>query len=174
MRNGARIRVGLALSLILAMAMTGCSHAGKPAESAVSRPAAPAGLELSSPEAAVRSYLAWTAYAYRIGNSDVATQTMGPREEVRVNSYVEMNRERSRVIDQRLVAIGFGQPSGEGTTVVLPAHETWEYRYLSITDEKPLSAMYTATYDTTYTVVSTTPEKWVVDHVDAKPLGEVK
>ena len=164
----------MSAAALVVLLLTGCTQPSAPAPTAVPRPAPPAAADLRSPKAAVRSYLAWTAYGYRIANSDVATPTMGPAEEVRVNSYVEMNKEQGRLIDQQLVSMTFGQGSLEGTTATLPAHERWRYRYLSLADEKPQSAFYTATYDTTYTVVSAAPGRWVVDDVQAKALGTVK
>jgi len=173
--------VGPLLTLVVAvsLALTGCSDGpilqrDAPTSGAVSHPSAPATLSLTTPESAVRSYLDWTDYAYRIGASDVATRTMGPSEEVRVNSYLEMNKEQGRLIDQRLVSITFGQGSVDGTTATLPAHEQWRYRYLSLADEKPQSPLYSATYDTTYTVVATGPGHWVVEDVEAKSRGTLK
>jgi hypothetical protein len=109
-----------------------------------------------------------------MANSDIATLTMGPREEVRVNSYAQMNKEQGRVLDQKLVLIKFGTPKIKDNQATIPAHEEWEYRYLGLADEKPTSPLYKASYDTTYTVVSMTKGRWVVDNVEAKALGEVK
>ena len=163
------------LSLVL-LVLAGCAQAHTPVRtpSAVQRPPRPAKADLSTPEAAVRSYLAWTSYAFRIANSEVATQTMGRGEEVRVNSYVEMNKEKGRLIDQRLKSVTFARASVVGTTATLPAREVWQYRYLGVAGEQAQSALYTATYDTTYTVVATAPGRWLVDHVEAKALSTVK
>ena len=136
--------------------------------------AAPAAPDFTTPLAAVKSYLAWTSYAYRIGNSDVATMAFSPTEEVRVNSYVQLNKQKSRLIEQKLVVFVPGRVSVEGTRAVLPAKEDWEYRYLSLDGTKPLTPAYKASYDTTYTLVLAGPKRWLVDTVDAKALGEVK
>jgi len=129
---------------------------------------------LTTPESAVRSYLAWTSYAYRIGQSSFATATMSSYEEVRVDSYVQYNIQKKRLIDQTLSSITFGTPNIEGTRAIVPAKEQWTYRYVSIdTGNKTLAGPYSASYDTTYTVVKS-GKGWVVDSVKAKDLGTVK
>jgi hypothetical protein len=129
---------------------------------------------LTTPESAVRSYLAWTSYAYRIGQSSFATATMSSYEEVRVDSYVQYNIQKKRLIDQTLSSITFGTPNIEGTRAIVPAKEQWTYRYVSIdTGNKTLAGPYSASYDTTYTVVKS-GKGWVVDSVKAKDLGTVE
>ena len=129
---------------------------------------------LTTPESAVRSYLAWTSYAYRIGQSSFATATMSSYEEVRVDSYVQYNIQKSRLIDQTLKSITFGKANLEGARAIVPAKEQWTYRYVSIdTGNKTLAGPYSASYDTTYTVVKS-GKRWVVDSVKAKNLGTVK
>ena len=129
---------------------------------------------LTTPESAVRSYLDWTSYAYRIGQSSFATATMTSYEEVRVDSYVQYNIQKSRLIDQTLKSITFGKANLEGARTIVPAKEQWTYRYVSIdTGNKTLAGPYSASYDTTYTVVKS-GKRWVVDSVKAKNLGTVK
>jgi len=131
---------------------------------------------LKTPESAVRSYLDWSSYAHRIGQSDVAYPTMSTYEQVRVDSYVQYNVQKFQLIDQTLQSITFGKASVSGTGAVLPAKEKWTYRYLSVkTPGKVLSGPYNASYDTTYTVIKDSKTKtWVVDSVQAKAIGEVK
>ena len=129
---------------------------------------------LTTPESAVRSYLDWTSYAYRIGQSSFATATMTSYEEVRVDSYVQYNIQKSRLIDQTLKSITFGKANIEGARAIVPAKEQWTYRYVSIdTGNKTLAGPYSASYDTTYTVVKS-GKGWVVDSVKAKDLGTVE
>ena len=129
---------------------------------------------LTTPESAVRSYLDWTSYAYRIGQSSFATATMTSYEEVRVDSYVQYNIQKSRLIDQTLKSITFGKANLEGARAIVPAKEQWTYRYVSIdTGNKTLAGPYSASYDTTYTVVKS-GKRWVVDSVKAKDLGTVQ
>jgi hypothetical protein len=135
---------------------------------------APAPWNLSTPETAVRSYLAWITYAYRIGQSDVATPTMTAAEEVRVDSYNQYNLEKSRLIDQRLNSITFGTPSKGATSTLVPAKESWTYSYLSVAEgNKSLGGPYSLSYETTYSMVKTT-RGWVVDSTTAKANGPVK
>ena len=129
---------------------------------------------LSTPESAVRSYLDWTSYAYRIGQSEVATATMTDQESIRVDSYTQYNIQKLKLIDQTLKSIKFGEPSIEGSTAIIPADEKWTYRYVSIKEAgKTLSGPHSATYKVTYHLVKT-DEGWVVDKVDAKAQGTVK
>lgn len=130
---------------------------------------------LSTPESAVRSYVDWVSYAYRIGQSEVAEPTMTSYEEVRISSYVQYNIQKSRLLDQTLESIEFGTPSVEGTRAVLPAKEKWKYRYVSIEIAgKTIGGPYSQTYEATYTLVRNEQGDWVVDSVDAKAAGKVK
>jgi uncharacterized protein YceK len=161
-----------------ASSVAGANMAGPAAEVVVSRAAiadVPHPWVLSTPESAVRSYLAWTSYAYRIATSEVASTTMGPDEDVRVDSYIQFNLEKSRVIDQSLTSISFGTSSVEGTHTLVPTKEKWTYSYVSIQSPggKILGGPYSASYDATYTVVRSGKD-WVVYSVAAKPLGTVK
>jgi hypothetical protein len=127
--------------------------------------------QLKKPETAVFSYLLWISYAYRILDSNVATMAFSPMEEVRVNSYVELNRQKGQAIDQRLVAYKVtGVPKQTDTTATVTARETWVYRYIDIKTVKYKSPVNTVSYETTYTVVKT-PKGWLVDSVDAKAVG---
>ena len=167
-------RAVVALALVAASAgLAACSPAATP-QQAVQGVEKPAPWNRSTPQNAIRSYLDWTSFAYRMVNSDVATQTMSADEEVRVNSFVELNKENNKIINQRLVAITFGKPSTEATKTLVPTHESWEYSYLALDSLKSVSPTYTASYEVTYTVISPRRGLWVVDSVNAKPLGEVK
>ena len=156
----------------------GAHMAGPAAEVHVTQAAVdakPRPWDLKTPESAVRSYLDWTTYAYRIGQSQFATPTMTPYEEVRVDSFVQYNIQQSRLLDQTLDSITFGTPSAGSTSTLVPAKEQWTYSYLS-TDigNKTLSGPYAVSYDTTYTVVKSSSGAWVVDKVEATPKGTVK
>ncbi len=126
---------------------------------------------LREPRTAVYSYLLWISYAYRILNSDVASQTFSPYEEVRVNSYVELNRQEGRAIDQRLLKADVRSERSKGSTATVALRESWVYRYIDTKTSVYKTPAYTATYDTTYTVVKQ-KGNWVVDSVDAEPVGD--
>jgi hypothetical protein len=129
---------------------------------------------LSSPASAVRSYLDWTSYAYRIAFSGAASATMSAAEFVRVDAYVQLNIEKKQLIDQSLTSITVGKPVVETTHTLVPTKEQWTYTYLSIAvGNEILGGPYTASYDTTYTVFKKDGH-WVVDSVAAKALGTVK
>lgn len=127
---------------------------------------------LRDPQTAVYSYLLWISFAYRTLNSDIATHAFSEYEEVRVSSYVELNRQEGRAIDQRLVKFEPEVVRTEGETATVAAREEWVYRYISITDETYSTPSYSASYDTTYTVVNKEGKGWLVDKVDATPVGE--
>jgi hypothetical protein len=130
---------------------------------------------LDTPEEAVRSYLNWTSYAYRIAESVVATPTMSDEQEVRVDSYNQLNLQKSQLLDQTLVAITFGKASVEGTRAILPAKEKWKYRYVSISEVgKTVGGPYDASYDTTYTLIKKKGGTWVVDDIAVKATGAIK
>jgi hypothetical protein len=138
--------------------------------------AMPQALDLKTPESTVRSYLDWTSYAYRIAQSDVASSTMGSKESVRVDSYIQYNIEKKQILDEKLTSLMFGTPSTTPTSVLVPAKEQWTYNYLSINLGNPVVAgPYNASYDSTYTVVKAkSGNGWVVDSVKATALGTVK
>jgi len=165
-----------ACALLGATLLLGCTRPSAP-EPTTALPLAttePAPADLATPEAAVRSYLDWISYAYRIAVSDVASHTMTPEEGVRVDSYVQFNlQQRSRRINQQIVEFKLRNQSAETSRATLAATEKWQYGYLSPGGERSTSPTYTTSYETTYTLVKV-PAGWVVDSVEAKPLEEVK
>jgi hypothetical protein len=137
--------------------------------------AKPKPADQTTPESAVRSYLDWTSYAYRIGFSPAATFTMTPSEGVRVDAYTQLNLQKGRLVGQTLTSITFGKPSVGTTSTLVPAKEQWTYSYLSIASgNQVLEGPYSASYDTTYTVVKDSKGVWLVDSVKATPLDTVK
>lgn len=191
--------VALCLAAVAAVALTGCSGAASGAKSpaksettkqvgasmagpvqkiVISKQAVaskPRPWDLSDPKSAVQSYLDWTSYAYRIAESSAATPTMSAAEEVRVDSYLQFNLQKSRILDQALDSVVFGKPSAGATSTTVPVRENWTYRYVSISEVgKTLEGPYKAIYDATYTVIKNSKGQWVVDSVVAKALGEVK
>jgi hypothetical protein len=156
----------------------GANMAGPAANVVVTKAAidnTPKRWDLKTPQSAVRSYLDWTSYAYRIATSNVASQTMTGDELARVDSYIQFNLEKSRLIDQTLSSITFGAASSVGTTTVIPTKEKWTYSYISI--KAPggavLGGPYTASYNVSYALVKQ-GDSWVVVSVTAKAIGAVK
>ena len=130
---------------------------------------------LSTPETAVRAYLDWISYAYRVANSEAATPTTGAEEAVRVDAYIQDNLEKKRLIDQTLKSITFGQPTVVATVTVLPTREEWSYVYRSIdVGNRVTAGPYTATYDVTYRMIHNKTGGWIVDSLDAKAAGTVQ
>jgi len=93
---------------------------------------------------------------------------------VRVDSYVQLNKEKNRRIRQYLVEFAPRDEITQGATVLVPARERWEYRYLDLTTTRAVSPTYTVSYETTYTLVPHEDSGWIVDSVAATPLDEVR
>ena len=142
------------------------------AEALANEPAAP---DVSTPEAAVRSYVDWTSYAYRTAQSQAALPTMSMNQEVRVDSYVQYNIQRQRLLDQNIKDLVIESVTSDGTTASVTVREVWEYSYISISEpDRVVGGPYTATYNAVYSLVKDDAGGWVVDAVDAKAEGEVK
>lgn len=164
---------------MLALAF-GCTDAGptaseaeSPALGRVAEAIAPAPWDLSTPEAAVRSYLDWVSFSYRMANSDIPTATMTAEEAVRVDSYIQLNRMEGKGIEQFLDSIDLVPASRDASTAVVTAVEVWRYRYFSLDTLEYLSEEYRASYDATYTLVAG-PEGWLVERVEVSSGDEVQ
>lgn len=128
--------------------------------------------DLSTPESAVRSYLDWTSYAYRIAESSAATATMSPEEEVRVDSAIQYGLENKKITDMQLTSVEFGKPSKTATSTLLPLKEQWSYSYRSVAKgNKVIAGPYTVNYSSQYTVVKNQNGDWVVTLVRAEKTG---
>ncbi|MGB4441297.1 MAG: hypothetical protein WBJ62_03625 [Coriobacteriia bacterium] len=135
---------------------------------------APAPWDLSTPESAVRSYLDWVSYGYRVAESDVASQTQSASQYVRTDAYVQANLQEQRLLDQTLVSVTFGEPMIEGDTATITATEEWTYRYVSIVEAgATLEGPYPAKYETVYRLVKT-EQGWVVDDIEVTTIGDVR
>jgi hypothetical protein len=166
-------------SLVLAFALavlgiTGCAPTAQDSGAipAVVPPVVPKEADLGSPERAVKSYTDWISFAYRVLDSEVATHTFTPHEEVRVNSYVQYNRIEGRGIEQFLADADYEQLKSRGATATLVGDEFWRYRYFDIEETRYLTGPLEASYDVTYTVVRQTDGRWLVDKVDVNRLDE--
>ena len=166
--------VAILAVLVLAVAVTaaGCGSAVPEAETA-GEPVVPAPYDLSDPEAAVRSYLDWVSFSYRMANSEIPTATMTPAEGVRVDAYIQLNRTDGRGLEQRITSFEVRSMSLETTTAVVAAREDWDYRYFSLEDLGYVTEPLQASYETTYTLVRE-ERGWVVDRVEAAAIGEVQ
>lgn len=158
------------LAVVIAVAV-GCDSATPP--STVGEAVAPEPWDLTTPESAVRSYLDWVSFSYRMADSEIATPTMTAGESVRVDSYIQLNRIDGRGIEQFLDSLEITSVSPDASVATVTARESWRYRYFSLETLEYLSEEYTASYDTTYTLV-TGPEGWLVDAVEAAPDAEVQ
>lgn len=126
--------------------------------------------DLRTPESAVRSYLDWISYAYRVGESDLASSAADPYEMVRVDSYVQLNLESGRAIHQVLRDLEVKSVRAREHTATVAVTESWRYRYIDIKAGAYSSPVYSVTYDSTYTVVETAGA-WLVSRVQATPQG---
>lgn len=149
----------LAVLTLVSAFLTGCGRgAAPPVGHALEAPRPvvpppPVRPDPSTPESAVRSYLAWTSYAYVVGESDVASKAVDPYELVHVDSYIEYNRENgAQAIYQILEDFRIRGTSTEGTHTLLAASEKWRYRYFSLKDQSWLGPVRQTSYVTTYTL----------------------
>jgi hypothetical protein len=143
------------------------------AGAALDAPVVPPEPDLSAPLPSIRSYLAWSAFAYRMANSDIASRTMTPYEGVRIDSFIQLNREQGRGIEQQLIEFKPVEVGLASDVATYTATETWRYRYFSLETKRYLTPWYTTSYNTTYSVVAT-EGVWLVDYVEATALTPVK
>lgn len=166
-RSSRLLVLGCLVAISVTLLLVGCdggTDAGGPAD-----PVVPDAPDLSSPESAVRSYLDWISYAYRMAESDLASPTVTPWEGVRVDSYIELNRQDGKGLEQSLSVFEIRSQSIEGTGAVVAAYEEWRYRYFSLAQGRYDGPEYNTSYDTTYTLVLE-GDTWLVDGVQATPL----
>jgi hypothetical protein len=164
------------VAVVVIGTLVGCGDAAEDTTPSVGpgEPVVPASPDLSDPERAVASYLDWVSFAYRMANSDIPTQTLTPIEGVRVDAYIELNRQENRAIEQSLVAFELRGVSAAEPTATVTAHEEWEYRYFTLDTIVWSSDPLSASYETTYTLVQQPDGRWLVDDVDATPLTPVE
>jgi len=173
-RTYALTAAALVVLLAVAVPLTGCAEAtDSVAPQGPARAIQPDPADLATPEAAVASYLDWISYAYLISDSSVATQTMTAWEGVRVDSYVELNRQQGRGIEQSLTQFQVTAVSSAEPTSTIQTNEEWEYRYFDPETFEYLSDSLSASYEAIYTLILD-GERWLVDSVEATPLSEVQ
>jgi len=159
--------------ILLVSSAAGCGIASN--DSVAPDPAAPPqAVRLDTPQDAVRSYLEWISYAYRIGDSDVASPTLTPDEAVRVDAYVQYNAQQGRSISQQLDSLELRVAEQTEATATVTAQERWTYRYLSLDTAQYSGPTNTASYDTTYTVIKGEDGLWRVSSVEAAARGKVE
>lgn len=166
---------GMACALIvLSVALASCGRSSTElASEQVADAVQPAPRDLSTPESAVRSYLDWVSFAYRMANSEIPTATMTPEESVRIDSYIELNRQQGQGIDQVLESFNATTTTTVDGLALVVARESWRYRYFSLDTLKYAGDSLTASYETTYALVQS-PAGWLVDHVEATADSEVR
>ncbi len=164
----------IAAAIALAVILVACGNR-EPREESLGpgEPPVLSAPDLSTPESAVRSYLDWVSLAYRLANSEVSTQTHTLWEGVRVDSYIELNRQQGRGIEQYIDVFEKRSEATAEPTATISAYEEWRYRYFSLDALEYLGPEYRITYDTTYTVVFE-DGRWLVDSVEANALTPVE
>jgi hypothetical protein len=153
--------------------MSGPTYPVHIAEAAIE--ARPKAWNLTTPASAVQSYLDWTTYAYRIGQSNVAQAVCGSDEGVRVDSYIEYHLENRVLLDQKLLSLQLGTPTTNATSTLVPATEKWTYEYLAAdkVNNPHVSGPFEVSYDSTYTVTKQ-GSNWVVASVKTVSHGTIK
>lgn len=159
--------------LFLLLGTFGCSKdAATVSTPGVVPPVMPKRANLSTPESAVESYADWISYAYRVLDSEVASHTFTPFEEVRVNSYVQYNKTEGRAIEQMLAEHQYRRVKSSPSTVTVVGSEYWRYRYIDVRLMNYLTSPADASYEVTYTVVKSEDGAWLVDDVEVTRLDE--
>lgn len=125
--------------------------------------------DLSSPDNAVWSYLLWRSHSYRTVNSDVSTPTMNAREQIRVDSYIEFNRQQGKYLNAIPLSVDFLQIRTTEATSVVTTYEKWHYSYYDINDKTLLEGPIFASYDATYTLTLDGKE-WKVESVETREV----
>ncbi|PKQ29024.1 MAG: hypothetical protein CVT60_07495 [Actinobacteria bacterium HGW-Actinobacteria-10] len=162
-------------ALCAALLAAGCSGSpDAPVAGTVGPARPPTHVDRTTPGSAVRAYLDGITYTYRMANSDAASDTMTPYEFVRVDAYVELNRQEGRALEQTLTAFDVREVTGREPTMTVSTHEEWLYRYFSVENMEYLSEDTTATYEADYTVIRQDDGLWLVNDVEVTPIGEVK
>ena len=129
--------------------------------------------DLVTPESAVASYLDWVTLAFRLANSDLSTPTMTPFEDVRVDSYIELNRQENRAIDQTITVFEIEEVLTQEPTATVSAYEEWRYRYFTLDTLVWIGEEEEVSFDAIYTVILQPDGRWLVDSVEATELTEV-
>lgn len=166
--------LALILACTVVLTLVGCRRAPSRVPAAQSGPATPTvepARDLTSPEKAVRTYLAWTSLAYRMANSEAVSSTATERQQVFVDSYIQANREQGQGLSQILESFGVRRQQRAGATATVATTENWRFRYFSLSTIWYSGPEETASYDVTYTVVRQSSGAWLVDSVEATVTG---
>jgi len=123
--------------------------------------------DLSTPASAVRSYLDWVTLAYRLANPSLVQEVCTPAEAVRVDAYVELNRQEGQAIEQHLEVFEVRETRTMETTAAVVTYEEWRYRYFTLDAVEYVGRQLEASYDATYTVLRLGDGRWRVDAVEA-------
>lgn len=180
MISATRLRRALLLctTVTLAFLVSACNgvdvdDSGSPALGEVPAPVTPEPYDLRTPESAVRSYLDWISYSYRMADSSIPAATMTPEESVRVDAYIQFNLMDGKGIEQSIENMEVRSVSEEATTAVVAAREDWTYRYFSLDTLRYLTEPLAVSYETTYTLIKG-DTGWLVDRVEASAQGEFR
>ncbi|MDY0340103.1 MAG: hypothetical protein RBS17_02660 [Coriobacteriia bacterium] len=143
---------------------------GTPGVDIAADPVEPAPWDLTTPESAVRSYLDWMSFSYRVIDPEIPVATMTSGEALRVEGFIQRNWMNGKGLEQSLGSIEFTPISEESTSAVIAAYEEWEYRYFAVDTLEYVSEPTSESYETTYTLVKD-PGGWLVDSVEASVVG---
>ena len=178
-RRRASIGLACVFALLAAVALSSCSPdptlsppPGSSAEATLGAGGDGEAPDRSTPELAVRAYLDLISKAYRAGDSELAASTMTPDELVRVDAYIEFNRQRNRRIEQQLVDFDKRSESVESTYALLTADERWRYGYIAVDSGQPTGDQNEAAYRTRYELVLD-GGVWKVASVDVSATSPV-
>lgn len=102
-----------------------------------------------------------------MANSEAATRTVTEAEEVRVDAYIELNREQGQGLAQQLKRFDLKDTRINGATATVNTAEDWVYQYFDLKTIRYISPPEQASYAATYTVLRQPDGRWLVDSVEA-------
>jgi len=160
-----RLAVVLLVAFTLASVLGGCARARHapvaPATPAESTPAAFPPIESveripsSTPKQAVTAYLSAIPEAYLSLEVTVVAPFVTERQEVREDSYIQLNRQEGRALEMALVSyrvLEAAEPSADASSAVVRTEEQWRWRYWDIRSRKPATAWARTTYRMEYSL----------------------
>lgn len=109
----------------------------------------------STPKQAVTAYLSAIPEAYFSLEVTAVAPFVTERQEVREDSYIELNRQEGKALEMTLLSyrvLEAPEPSDDGTSAVVRTDETWRWRYWDVQTRKPSTGWATTTYRMEYSV----------------------
>lgn len=109
----------------------------------------------STPKQAVTAYLSAIPEAYLSLEVTVVAPFVTDRQEVREDSYIQLNRQEGKALEMALVSyrvLEAAEPSADASEAIVLTEEQWRWRYWDIRSRKPATAWAQTTYRMEYSL----------------------